>query len=222
MEEFIRRLYSDPEMLHMGHFQRRDDFNLGLGWLYYALARILRPMRAVAIGSWRGFAPCIIAKAMLDNVEKGELLFIDPSYVDTFWADPGKVDAHFQRLGTPNIRHYRCTTQDFAATPAYDELRGIGLLMIDGMHTAEQARFDYLTFRDRLTEDAVVLFHDSVRPRVSSLYGNDRTYTHTVYRLMERMKQTPGLELFTLPFADGLTLVQGRAGNLDSINQPFD
>jgi len=36
-EEFIRRLFSDPEMLCMSHLQRRQDLNLGLGWMYYAL-----------------------------------------------------------------------------------------------------------------------------------------------------------------------------------------
>jgi predicted O-methyltransferase YrrM len=221
LEEFIRGLYSDPEMLRMGHFQRRKDLNLGLGWLYYALGRLIRPSRAVVIGSWRGFVPSIVAKSMLDNAEGGELVFIDPSYVDAFWADPGKVDAHFRRLGTPNIRHYRCTTQEFTATPAYDELRDIGLLMIDGMHTAEQARFDYLAFLDKLADNAIVLFHDSLWRNVSPIYGKDKLYTHTVCAFMERLKETPGLELFTLPFGDGLTLVRGRPKTLEHINLPF-
>ena len=221
-EEFIRRLYSDPEMLRMGHFQRGEDLNLGLGWMYYALGRIVRPSRAVVIGSLRGFAPSIIAKSMLDNVEGGEVLFIDPSYVNDFWADPAKVETHFRQLGTPNVRHFRCTTQEFAATPDYVELGGVGLLMIDGLHTAEQARFDYLAFLDKLTENAVVLFHDSVRRKASRIYGKDKPYTHTVCVFMERLKQTQGLELFTLPFADGLTLVQGQPENLDHINRPFD
>ena len=221
-EEFIRRLYSDPEMLRMGHFQRAEDLNLGLGWMYYALGRIVRPSRAVVIGSLRGFAPGIIARSMLDNVEGGEVLFIDPSYVNDFWADPAKVETHFQQLGMPNVRHFRCTTQEFAATPDYGELGGVGLLMIDGLHTAEQARFDYLAFLYKLTENAVVLFHDSVRRKVSRIYGKDKPYTHTVCVFMERLKETPGLELFSLPFADGLTLVRGRPENLDHINRSFD
>ena len=221
-EEFIRRLFSDPEMLRMGHFQRRDDLNLGLGWLYYALGRIIRPLRAVVIGSLRGFAPSIIAKSMLDNVEGGEVIFIDPSYVNDFWADPAEVEAHFRQLETPNVRHYRYTTQEFMATPAYAELRDVGLLMIDGLHTAEQARVDYLAFLDKLAENAVVLFHDSVRQKVSPIYGKDNLYTHTVCLFMERLKQTPGLELFTLPFDDGVTLVRGRPATLDFINQPFE
>src|SRR4029079_12750507 len=79
-EEFIRQLFSNPDMLRMGHFQRLDDFNLGLGWMYYALGRIIRPSTAVVIGSYRGFAPSVIAKSLSDNTEGGEVVFIDPSY----------------------------------------------------------------------------------------------------------------------------------------------
>ena len=221
-DDFIRRLFSDPEMLRMGHFQRREDLNLGLGWIYYALGRIIRPSTAVVIGSLRGFTPSIIAKSLLDNVEGGKVVFIDPSYVNDFWADPAEVDAHFQRLGTPNVHHHRCTTQGFMGTPAYAELSDVGLLMIDGLHTAEQARVDYLAFLDKLAENAVVLFHDGVRKKVSRIYGMDNPYTHTVCLFMERLKETPGLELFTMPIAEGVTLVRGRPETLGIINQPFD
>lgn len=222
LEEFIRRLFSDPEMLRMGHFQRPEDLNLGLGWLYYALGRIVRPSRAIVIGSLRGFAPSIIAKSLLDNAESGEVIFIDPSYVNEFWSDPAEVGAHFQRLGTPNVRHFRHTTQDFTATQAYAELSDVGLLMIDGLHTAEQARVDYLAFLNKLTANAVTLFHDSVRPKISPIYGPDNLYTHTVCRFMARLKQTPGLELFTLPFDDGVTMVQGQPETFEHINRPFE
>lgn len=221
-DDFIGQLFADPQMLRMGHQQRLDDLNLGLGWLYYALGRIVRPRRAVVIGSYRGFTPGVMAKALLDNTEGGELCFIDPSLADGFWSDAAQVEQHFRALGTPNVRHHRHTTQEFVATPAYAALADIGLLMIDGMHTAAQARYDYLAFLDKLSEDAVVLFHDSVREKVSPIYGRDNLYTHTVCRLMERLRSTPGLETFTLPFGDGVTLVRGRPATLEHINRPFD
>ncbi|MGB8275330.1 MAG: class I SAM-dependent methyltransferase [Alphaproteobacteria bacterium] len=221
-DRYIRDLFSDPEMLRMGHFQRQEDLNLGLGWIYYALGRVIRPARAVVIGSYRGFVPSVLAKSLMDNAEGGEVSFIDPSYVDDFWADAKQVETHFRKLGTPNVRHFRHTTQDFMATPAYAELSDIGLLMIDGHHTAEQARLDYLAFLGKLTDNAIVLFHDSVRQKISPIYGKDNPYTHTVCMFMDRLKGTPGLEVFTLPYADGLTLVQGRPETLEVINQPFD
>ncbi len=87
-DDFIRNLLADPDMLRMGHLQRQEDLNLGLGWIYYALGRVIRPTRAVVIGSLRGFAPSVIAKSMQDNAEGGDVVFIDPSYVDGFWTDP--------------------------------------------------------------------------------------------------------------------------------------
>jgi len=68
----------------------------------------------------------------------------------------------------------------------------------------------------------VVLFHDSVRRKVSRIYGEDKLYTHTVYQFMERLKETPGLELFTLNFGSSLTLVRGRPESLDRIHMPFE
>jgi hypothetical protein len=221
-DDFVKSLLADPAMLRMGHGQRREDLNLGLGWIYYALGRVIRPSQAVVIGSLRGFAPSIIAKSMLENVEGGEVVFIDPSYVDEFWADPERVGSHFDSLGTPNVRHYRGTTQEFTATAAYAGLSEVGLLLVDGLHTAEQARFDYLAFLDKLAPNAVVMFHDSVRRKVSPIYGRDNPYTHTVCLFMERLKETSGLELFTLPFDDGVTLVRGKPETLDHILRPFE
>jgi Methyltransferase domain len=222
VEDFIRRLFADPEMLRMGHAQRVDDLNLGLGWLYYGLARVVRPKSAVVIGSWRGFAPAVIGKALADNFEGGTVLFIDPSFVDDFWVDPLRVERHFDTLGTPNVRHLRMSTQEFVRSAGYRDLAEIGILMIDGHHTAEQARFDYLSFLQKLSSESIVLFHDSVRRFWSSIYGKDRLYEHTVCLLMDRLRATPGLEVLSLPFDAGVTLVRGRPASLSVIEAPFE
>src|SRR4029078_1514743 len=47
MIDWIAKLLSHPELVRMGHGQRAEDNNLGLGWLYYALARALRPATVV-------------------------------------------------------------------------------------------------------------------------------------------------------------------------------
>jgi hypothetical protein len=222
LDNFIETLFSDPQMLRMGHAQRLEDRNLGLGWVYYALGRLLHPHRVVVIGSYRGFVPAVLAKSLVDNSETGEVIFIDPSYADDFWADPDTVRQHFAGLGTSNVRHYRYTTQEFLTTGDYEELTDIGILMIDGYHSAEQARLDYLAFLGKLAAQHVVLFHDSVVLRTSTFYGEDRPYEHTVCQFMERLQQTPGLEVFTLPFGGGVTLIRGRPESLEYINAPFD
>lgn len=210
IESWTRQLLADPAMARMGHGQRADDANLGLGWVYYGLARALRPRSVVVIGSWRGFVPLVFARALADNLEGGEVVFIDPSLVDDFWSDAARVGAHFLRFGVANIRHHRATTQEFTESTAYRELGEVGMLFIDGLHTAEQARFDYEAFRDRLAPGALVLFHDTLRVRTSRIYGDDKPYEHRVKDFVEQLRADPALELLSLPVGDGLTLLRRR------------
>jgi predicted O-methyltransferase YrrM len=208
MNDWIAALFRDPDLVRMGHAQRVDDLNLGLGWLYYGLARVMRPEVVVVIGSYRGFVPMMLGKALADNGEGGRVHFIDPSFVDDFWQDAAAVNAHFARYGLSNIRHYLMTTQQFVESAAYRELGAPGIVFVDGYHTEEQVRFDYESFRDRLTSDGVTLFHDSRYVKPSRMYGPDRVYTRTVKYFIDKLRQDPALQVFDLPLGDGLTLVR--------------
>jgi predicted O-methyltransferase YrrM len=205
---WIARLYAYPGMLRMGHNQCAEDLNLGLGWIYYGLARLARPARAVVIGSWRGFVPMVIARACQDNRDPGAVTFIDPSLVDEFWKDPAATDAHFRSFGLGNVRHHLATTQQFVATDDYRRVADVGLLFIDGYHTAEQARFDYRAFEEKLAPRALVLFHDSMGRRKSGIYGMDRAYDVSVREFMAELRQVAGLQLLDLPFGTGLTIMR--------------
>ena len=209
MQEWIQKLFQGPAMTIMGHGQSVEDLNLGLGWVYYGLARALRPTTAVVIGSYRGFVPLIIGKALQDNGD-GRVVFIDPSMVDDFWKTPDEVRAHFAEYGVTNIDHHLATTQDFVKSQAYGELSQVRMLYVDGFHTEEQARFDHEAFVEKLTPEAVVLFHDSVRERVSRIYGKDNPYSHTVCRYMDTLRSDPAYEVLSLPLSDGITLVKKR------------
>jgi predicted O-methyltransferase YrrM len=211
IDAWARALLADPEMARMGHAQRADDANLGLGWIYYGLARALRPRSVVVIGSWRGFVPLVFGKALADNLEGGAVTFIDPSLVDAFWTEPARVEAHFLRFGVANIRHHRATTQEFVRGAAFRELDDVGVLYIDGLHTAEQARFDYEAFRDRFAPGALVLFHDTLRVRTSRIYGEDKAYEHRVKDFVASLRTDPQLELLDLPVGDGLTILRRRS-----------
>lgn len=208
MRDWIDRLLASPGLDGMGHAQRKSDANLGLGWVYYALARACRPTCAVVIGSYRGYVPILIARALSDNEEKGEVHFIDPSLVDDFWKDPARVREHFASLGVHNIRHHLLTTQQFVETETYRRLPPVGLLFIDGYHSAEQARFDHRAFIPRLAPDAFVLFHDSIRERFSRIYGPDKPYRQEVVRYIDELKRDPQFQVFDIPIADGVTLVR--------------
>lgn len=222
LDTYIAHLFGyDKKMARMGHGQSMADNNLGLGWIYYALARAYRVEHALVIGSLRGFVPSVIARALLDNEKSGRVSFVDPSLADDFWSDPKRVQDHFHALGTPNVTHYRYTTQEFIQTLEYARLDSIGLLMIDGWHTAEQARLDYLAFLPKLNEQAVVLFHDSTSKIKTGIYGKEKAYRHTVHLLIERLEETAGLQVFTFPVSSGVTLVSGKPETLDIINQAF-
>ena len=174
MNDWIAKLLADPDLRRMGHGQRVEDLNLGLGWLYYALARMQRPRCVVVIGSYRGFVPLIFAKALTDNLEHGLVYFIDPSLVDDFWKDPLAVNAHFARFGVNNIRHFLMTTQEFVKSETYRDLGTVDIVFVDGYHSEEQARFDYEAFQGSLAPGGLVLFHDSTHATTSPLYGSNQ------------------------------------------------
>src|ERR1043166_8301424 len=98
MKEWISKLFDYHDLTRMGHLQRVEDANLGLGWIYYALARVIRPKQVVVIGSYRGFVPLVLGRALADNLNGGEVVFIDPSFVDDFWKDEQAVREHFARF----------------------------------------------------------------------------------------------------------------------------
>jgi predicted O-methyltransferase YrrM len=208
MKDWIQTLFESPDLLRMGHHQRAEDANLGLGWLYYALGRILRPAKVVVIGSFRGFAPLIFSKALADNSEGGQVWFIDPSLVDDFWKDPPAVQNFFGGFGASNIEHFLMTTQQFVTTERYRSMGDVGIVFVDGYHSEEQARFDYEAFASHLSPQGIVLFHDSVRVRTSRMYGPDHLYEHRVKCFVDTLKNDSALQVFDLPFADGVTLVR--------------
>lgn len=206
--DWIARMFLDRGLRGQGHAQRVEDRNLGLGWIYYGLARLLRPRNVVVIGSFRGFTPLVLGRAASENLEVGTVWFIDPSLVDDFWRDEDCVRQHFAAYGVTNVRHFPLTTQQFTLTESYRELTAIDILLVDGYHTDEQARYDHLAFADKLSPQAIVLFHDSTTLVTSGIYGEERRYLHTVKHYMDELKRDPALQVFDLPFDSGLTLVR--------------
>ena len=219
--DWIARLFEHPDLLRMGHHQRAEDQNLGMGWLYYAFGRMIRPRLAVVIGSWRGFVPLMIAKALQDNLEAGEVVFIDPSLADDFWKDPTRVKEYFLGLGVANIRHFGMTTQEFVKTSDYRSLGKVGLVFIDSLHTEQQAQFDYEAFSGLLEPRGFVMLHDSMIVRPDKVYGGEKAYGMSVKYFVDRLKQDPMLQLLDLPFGHtGLTLL--RKLDEEATRDPYD
>ena len=215
LTDWIAQLFRDPALAAMGHAQRPLELDLGLGWIYHGLARVARPQRVVVIGSHRGFAPMVFARALADNGQGGRVVFIDPSMVDDFWKDPARVAAHFAHYGLDNIDHHASTTEAFADSPDWYSLaRSVDIVLVDGYHTEEQARIDHAIVEPLLAPGGYCLFHDSVRERTSRIYGDDRPYRHTVKRYMDSLRADPAFEVLTLPYGDGLCVV--RRANVEA------
>lgn len=165
----------------------------------------------VVIGSYRGFVPLVFGKALQDNQEQGEVVFIDPSLADDFWKDGDAVRRYFRGFGIGNVRHFRMTTQEFTGTETYRTLGQVGLVFIDGYHSEEHARADYEAFAPFLAPRGFVLFHDSMVVRPDRVYGNDRAYEMRVKYAVDALKTDPGLQVLDLPYGvSGLTIVRRR------------
>lgn len=203
----IQAMADHPDLWKMGHNQSQDNLDLGLGWHYYGLARALRPSKAVVIGSWRGFVPLLIAQAMQDAEQGGELIFIDPSFVDDQWRFG--VDDYFAQFGIHCICHYRETSQEFLAAERLDA-GSIDLLFIDGYHSYEQCKLEYEGFTPLLRKRAVTLFHDSSSRRISKMYGKEKIYEHTVWRYIEELRSNSDLEVVNLEIGEGVAMVKRR------------
>lgn len=208
MEDWIARLFEVPALTKWGHLQSVEDANLGMGWIYYALARVLRPKQIVVIGSYRGFVPLVLGKALVDNDDGGRVIFIDPSLVDDFWKNPENVRAHFVRFQIPNVEHFLMTTQQFAQSKDYQALEGIGIVFVDGYHSEEQARFDFETFETKLAAEGLMIFHDTARCEISRVYGPERAYQRRVKLFIDELKRNPRLQVFDLPLGEGISLVR--------------
>jgi len=208
MKDWVAKLFTQPELTRWGHLQRVDDANLGLGWIYYAMARVIRPQKVVVIGSYRGFVPMVLGKALADNCNGGQVFFIDPSLVDDFWKNPDAVREYFARFEVTNIHHFLGTTQQFALSSVYQSLEQVGIVFVDGYHTKEQARFDFETFENRLTQKGLFLLHDTSRCEISRVYGPERAYRRTVKYFVDELKRDSRLQVFDLPFGAGVTLVR--------------
>lgn len=213
--DWIRLVLASDELLQMGHHQRREDCNLGLGWLYYSIARMQRSRNAIVVGSYRGFSPLMIARGISDNLEGGDVIFIDPSLWDDFWLDSDQVARYFRRFGIENIHHKCITTQEYFTTKEFHDLSTVDFVFLDGLHTASQTRLEFSAFEPKLSEDGVVILANTMTLGPNTYGGLDSYYISDVTFFIDELSLRPDLQLFDIPrFRDsnvlstGLTLVR--------------
>lgn len=205
LNDLVQQMQRDGKLWKMGHGENQLTGDLGLGWLYYGLTRALKPNLALVIGSWRGFVPMLIGQALQESVEGAQLHFIDPSLADEHWEKD--VDQYFIQYGIHCIQHHHMTSEAFLASSQLQP-ESVDLLFIDGLHTYDQCKLEHEGFQPLLSRRALVLFHDSTSRITSGMYGNDKSYRHSVWKYIEELERDSSFRLINLDIAQGLAIVQ--------------
>jgi len=198
----------------LGHNEKPDNLNLGFGFLYYGMARALRPKHLLVIGSGFGFSVVCFALGMKDNGE-GMLTFVDPSYSlfkngpfktiggTDKWGEPHKVIAHFQHFGVEDIvTHYKLRSDQFFASFKALGLPPIDIAFIDGSHAYEDAKNDFLHTLEHARKNSYILMHDS------NIYVREIIGHAGVKKWLKIIKkEKESFEIINFPFSSGMALV---------------
>jgi len=129
-----------------------------------ALVQMLRPRVLVELGTLKGDSYCGFCEAVADSKLPTKCFAVDTWHGDQHVPMPegqqwlNELRAHHD----PRYGAFSTLLQmDFDAAVSRFEDGSIDLLHIDGYHTYEAVKHDYETWRGKLSERAVVLFHDT-------------------------------------------------------------
>lgn len=199
----------------LGHFEDTKALNLGFGFLYYGLVRVLRPQHVLVIGSGYGFSVICLALGLKDN-GKGRLSFVDPSYSllkdgpfktiggRSYWDDATKVREFFASFGVGEIvTHYKLRSDEFFARYDQLDLPALGVVFIDGSHAYKDVRHDFIESARRARKNSYILLHDT------NIYIREILHHAGVKRWVKKLKAFPEyFEILDFPFASGVAIVR--------------
>jgi predicted O-methyltransferase YrrM len=203
-----------------GHYEDSKNLNLGFGYIYYGLARTLRPEHTLIIGSGYGFSVVCFAMGIKDN-GKGNLSFIDPSYSLLkngpfktiggvgFWDDREKVKNHFQRFEVDHIvTHYKMRSDEFFPQFESMQLPPVDLAFIDGSHAYKDVKYDFLKVLEHSKRNTFILLHDS------NIYIREILQHSGVKKWLNNLKvYKEFFEVIDFPFSSGVAMVRVRKAN---------
>jgi hypothetical protein len=199
----------------LGHRESAGNLNLGFGFIYYGVARALRPKHTLVIGSGYGFSVVCLALAIRDN-GGGSLTFVDPSYsllkdgpMKTIggrgtWTNETNVKEHFERFGVDGIvTHYKMRSdQFFPSYPDFD-LPPVDLGFIDGSHTYKNVKYDFVNMIERSRKNSYMFLHDT------NIYIREMLHNSGVKRWLRILKkEEAAFEVINFPFSSGVALVR--------------
>ena len=173
----------------------------------YALVRSAKPQIVVEVGAAYGRSTCFIAAAIERN-QHGMLFSIDP-HEPTAWNDGiPDIDTYsilVSRLGDLRLTKYVQLMRIFSPVAVKHWKEPVDLLLLDGSHTFENVKADFMGFLPFLNPGALVLFHDSMWEyhQEHPLYRRDQGVPRLVQELQDQ-----GYPMVTLREGWGLTILQ--------------
>jgi hypothetical protein len=155
--------YKNPE------FTYRKDFNdLHLPWsghcrFAYDLIANLQPRSVVELGTWKGTSLFSFAQAVIDLDLDCRL-----DAIDTWEGDKhtGAYDRIFEDVVAVKNKYYAGVDISLHRM-LFDEAihkfedGSVDILHIDGLHTYEAVKHDFLSWLPKCSKDGVILFHDT-------------------------------------------------------------
>jgi len=126
------------------------------------LVDILKPARLVELGTMRGSSYCAFCQSV-DQLKLDTRCYA----VDTWTGDPQtgsygpELLEEFQQYHDPLYGRFSTLIQGtFDSAVAQFEDRTIDLLHIDGYHAYEAVQHDFQTWKSKVSERGIILFHD--------------------------------------------------------------
>lgn len=198
-------------------FHRPRRLNAASAWLEHIpfamlLVDLLRPETFVELGTYHGDSYCAVCEAV-------EILGLGTRcYAVDSWAGDPHAGTYGPEVLEALRRHHdplygrfsRLVQSTFDAALAHFADGSIDLLHIDGYHTYEAVRHDFEAWRGKLSDRAVVLFHDV----------NVREKDYGVWRLWEELRCLH--PSFEFGHAHGLGVLGVGATLPDTVRELFD
>ncbi|MEQ1717150.1 MAG: glycosyltransferase, partial [Hyphomicrobium sp.] len=130
----------------------------------YALMSILRPRLTVELGVHKGDSYLTLCRSLVDHGIEGRIAGVDTWQGDSHAGiyNESAVLGDLRSRHDPHFTHISTLLQKTFDEALNDIADGtVDLLHIDGLHTYEAVRHDFEAWRPKLSERAVVLYHDT-------------------------------------------------------------
>jgi hypothetical protein len=172
------------------------------------LISYLNPNIFVELGVHNGFSYFSFCQSVVETKAKTKCFAVD-NWIGDKHAGFHEIDV-FEKVNSHNNNNYlnfsKLLKMNF--DDALDEFKdhSIDLLHIDGLHTYEQVKHDFNTWKPKLSDDAVVLFHDV----------NEFRDDFGVHKLFDELIKDYKYHII-FPHAHGLGLIQSDKAKTDKL-----